>query len=130
MTLLDLIQTYPGYVDATNPTDQVILDFLNESVGRNKTSLSGDELFNAADTTEQNALTPAERSEWLSLCGRDNIDPFGAANVALVVQLFGGGSTTVTALNALRVEQVDRVTAAGISRKNLGVSLVNSVRAA
>lgn len=126
MTLLELINTMPGIVPGT--TDQEVLDWLNESVSRNKTSLSGDELFNAADTTEQNALTSAERSEWLALCGRDNIDPFGAANVALVVQLFGGGSTTVTALNALRVEQVDRVTAAGVSRSNLGLSLVNKVR--
>ena len=126
MTLLELINTMPGIVPGT--TDQAVLDWLNESVSRNKTSLSGDELFNAADTTEQNALTSAERSEWLALCARSAVDPFGAATVALVLQLYGGGSTTVTALNALRVEQVDRVTNAGISRKNLGVSLVNSVR--
>lgn len=125
MTLKELIDSEGA--NATR-TDQEVLDWLNESVSRNKTSLSGDELFNAADTAEQNALTSAERSEWLALCGRDNIDPFGAANVALVVQLFGGGSTTVTALNALRVEQVDRVTAAGVSRSNLGLSLVNKVR--
>lgn len=125
MTLKELIDSEGA--NATR-TDQEVLDWLNESVSRNKTSLSGDELFNAADTAEQNALTSAERSEWLALCGRDNIDPFGSANVALVVQLFGGGSTTATALNALRVEQVDRVTAAGVSRSNLGLSLVNKVR--
>ena len=109
-------------------TDQQVLDWLNETVSRNKGSLSGDEMFNAADTTEQNALTAEKRGEWLSLCGRDGIDPFGAANVALVIQLFGGGSASVAALQALRTEQVDRVTNAGISRKNLGISLVNSAR--
>ena len=125
MTLKELIDSEPLNAGRT---DQEVLDWLNESVSRDKTSLSGDELFNAADTTEQNALTSAERSEWLALCGRDSIDPFGAANVALVVQLFGNPSATRTALLALRVEQVDRVTAAGVSRKNLGLSLVNKVR--
>ena len=125
MTLKELIDSEP--LNAAR-TDEEVLAWLNENVNRNKTSLSGDEMFNAADTTEQNALTPAERSEWLALCGRDSIDPFGAANVALVVQLFDGGSATVTALNALRVEQVDRVTAAGVSRQNLGISRVTSVR--
>lgn len=32
MTLLELLQTHPSYVDATNPTDQVLLDWCNESV--------------------------------------------------------------------------------------------------
>ena len=126
MTLKELIDS-----EAANAarTDQQVLDWLNETVSRNKASLSGDELFNAADTGEQDALTATKRSEWLALCGRDNINPFGAANVALVVQLFGGGSASVTALNALRVEQVDRVTNAGISRNLLGLSLIKSVRA-
>ena len=118
MTLKELIDSEP--LNAAR-TDQEVLDWLNETVSRNKTSLSGDELFNSADTTEQNALTSAERSEWLALCARSELDPFGAANVALVVQLYGGGSATVTALNALRVEQVDRWTANNISgRHTLG----------
>jgi hypothetical protein len=108
MTLKELIDSEP--LNAAR-TDQEVLDWLNESVNRNKTSLSGDELFNAADTGEQNALTDAQKSQWLALCGRDSIDPFGAANVALVVQLFGGGSATVTALNVLRVESVTRLVA-------------------
>ena len=126
--LLTLIDTMPGINPGT--TDQAVLDWLNETVSRNKTSLSGDELFNAADTTEQDALTDAQKSQWLSLCARSDLNPFGGANVALVVQIFGGGSATVTTLNALRVEQVDRVTNAGISRKYLGLSHINSLRAA
>ena len=125
---LAYLQTQPGYVDATNPTDQAQLDWCNELVTRNKTSLTGDELFNSADTAEQNALTSEQRSEWLALCGRDSIDPFGGANVSLVIQLFGAGSDTVTALQTLRTEQVDRLTNDGVSRKNLGVSLINSLR--
>lgn len=128
MLLLDLIETMPGYVDATNPTDASVFSWLNELVDRNKTSITGDEMFNAADTAEQDALQATERQEWLALCGRDTIDPFGAANVALVIQLFGNPSATVTALSALRLEQVDRVTNAGLSRKLLGTSLINTVR--
>lgn len=129
MTLKELIESMPGYVDATNPTDSAVLAWLNETVPVNRTSVSGDELFQATDSTDWAGLSDAQKSQWLALCGRDNLDPFGAANVALVTNIFGGGSDTVTALQALRVEQKDRVTAAGISRRLLGESLIGSVRA-
>jgi hypothetical protein len=126
MTLKELIDS-----DGANAakSDADVLAWCLELVSRNKTSLRGDELFNAADITEQDALTAAQRSEWLALCGRDSIDPFGAANVALVIQIFGNPSNTRTALLALRVEQVARIVDAGVSSKNLGTSLINSVRA-
>jgi hypothetical protein len=113
MTLKELIDSEPANAART---DEEVLAWLNESVSVNKTSLSGDEMFNAADTGEQNALTDSQKSQWLALCGRDSIDPFGAANVALVVQLFGGGSATVTALQALRVNSVLRYRDAGFSQ--------------
>jgi hypothetical protein len=120
MTKLEFLESHPSYVDATNPTDQVLFDWSIEMVTQNKTSLSGDVLFNTADVTEQNALTDAQKSQWLALCGRDSIDPFGAANVALVTQLFGGGSATITALNALRTEQVPRYQDAGVGYLRIG----------
>lgn len=125
MTLKELIDSEPANAGRT---DQEVLDWLLELVTRNKTSLSGDQLYNAADATEQDALTDAQKAQWLALCGRDSIDPFGVANVATVLNIFGNPSVTRTALLALRTEQVDRLTNAGVSRKNLGLSLINSVR--
>lgn len=75
---------------------------------RNKTSLSGDEVFNAADPTEYNGLSDAAKSQFIAFCGRDAIDPFAANNVALMTNMFGGGSTTVTNLQTLRTESVSR----------------------
>lgn len=81
---------------------------------RNKTSLSGDEIFNAANGGELAALASGAAGNqrkfqmFLALCSRDSINPFGSANVALVQEVFGAGSASLAALNALRTEQVSR----------------------
>ena len=97
-------------------TDQEVYDWLHELVNKNRSSLSGDEMFQATDSTDWAALTADEKSQWLALCGRDSIDPFGPANVALVTAIFSGGSTTVSNLTTLRVEQVTRYANAGIRK--------------
>lgn len=93
---------------AYNVDDQLAADELN-AVNRtiNKASLSGDEIFNATDNTEFGALTDHKRVLWVSFCGK-SINPFAAANVAFVQWIFGGGSTTVSNLAALRVTNVSR----------------------
>ncbi len=82
---------------------------------RNVLSMTGDEIAQAADPTEFDALddgsvasTADIKSHWLALCGRTSIDPFGVANVALVVSIFGNPSATVTNLLAVRVEDITR----------------------
>lgn len=106
MTLAELLATngdWPGSL-----TDQQALDWLNTSIDVNRDSVSGDEMFQATDSTDWLALSDAEKSQWLAMCARDTLDPFGSANVALVTALFGGGSDTVAALIALRKESVQR----------------------
>ncbi len=95
--------------------DQAAADSLNTvDRQRNKTSITGDEIFNAADGAELAALAngaagPQRKFQmFLALCGRDSVDPFGTANVALIQEIFGGGSATITALAALRTEPVSR----------------------
>jgi len=92
-----LTRGYAGMTDAQAAAD------LNTAY-RNvvKTSLSGDDLFGATDSTEFNGLSDLNKQLWVAFCGRDSIDPFGSANVAFVQFIFGGGSTTVSALSALR----------------------------
>lgn len=95
-----------GYSGMTNA--QVVSSLNTVDRSRNKTSLSGDEIFQATDPTQYGALTDTQKSQWLAFCGRDSLDPFATANVTVVTEIFGGGSTTVTNLNSLRTESVSR----------------------
>ena len=107
-----LIRGYSGM------TDQQAADDLNTSYRtRNRTSMIGDEIAQAADPTEFNALddgsannTADVKGHWLALCGRETIDPFATANVQLVIAIFGGASTTVSNLNVARVKSITRAT--------------------
>ena len=76
---------------------------------RNRTSMSGDEVFQSLESQAiWDGLTTDQRDNFLSFCARDTIDPFGAANVALILSIFGGGSATVANLQSARVELVSR----------------------
>ena len=76
---------------------------------KNKDSLSGDAMFAATDATDWIGLTDHQQQLWVSFTSKDSIDPFAAANVAFVTAIFGGGSATLTALAALRKDDVSRV---------------------
>jgi hypothetical protein len=103
-------------------TDQQLADSLNAADrSRNRVSMSGDEVFQSLDSQATwDALTDAARSNFLSFCARDNIDPFGAANVALVTSIFGTPSATLTNLNNARTELVSRATELGIGSVTVG----------
>ena len=105
-----LARGYAGMSDAAAAAS------LNDTIDRttNKSSMSGDEIFAATDSTEYDALTTDQKQLWLAFCGRDTVDPFGTANVAFVVSLFGNPSTTRTALINGRVNSVSRATELGL----------------
>lgn len=88
--------------------DQTAAETMNAlTETRVKSSLSGSDVFSATVASEFDALTDAQRSEWLSLCSIENLNP--ADNTPArdtTVRIFGGGSATVTALQALRTESV------------------------
>ena len=73
----------------------------------NKTSMTGDEMFSHTNATEYTLLTDLQKLQWISFCGRETIDPFGAANVAFVQSLFAGGAT-IASLSAARRRNVTR----------------------
>lgn len=109
------IQTDPlgrGYAGLTD--SQVIADLNTAYRTRNKSRLTGDEVFQSTDSTEFAALsdgsggTSDEQNYWISFCARSEIDPFATSNTQFVTNLFGGGSTTVANLNGLRVESITR----------------------
>jgi len=78
---------------------------------RNRTSMTGDEVFAAIESQNVwEGLTSEQRLEFLSLCGRDILNPFGNANVNLVKSIFGSGSVTVSNLQSARLEPVSHAT--------------------
>ncbi len=91
-------------------TDQQAADDLNsEYIDEDRTSMTGDEVFQSIESQAiWDGLTAAARLEFLALCGRDIINPFGAANVNLVKSIFGDISATVAALAVARVRIISR----------------------
>ena len=102
--------------DAQIAADQ--LNAVNRSI--NRASMSGDEMFSHTDTTDFAGLTAAKQSNWLAFCGRDSIDPWGAANVAFVQWIFGAGAATLTALAGARTTDVSRAVEVGIGFVHAG----------
>ena len=84
---------------------------------RNRELMTGSELLANTDSVEYNSLTDSKRDQWLSLCGVDSINPFGSV-VQIVVQIWGGGSTTIANLQAARIELISRA-------QELGLGLIN-----
>ena len=113
-------------------SDQAAADDLNsiypspDTRTRNRISMTGDEIAQAADPTEYNALANGsgnstdDQGHWLVLCARETIDPFATANVQLVIAIFGAASATVTTLQALRVESITRAQELGLPVVKVG----------
>lgn len=118
---IELAAGHPG--PASNPVNvdynedpELAAAQINE-VNRTKpvTSLSGDTAFGATDSTEFAAIDTHKQSLWMSFCDRGNIDPFSAANVALVNHVFSGqGGVTTGALIALRTVAASRADEIGL----------------
>jgi len=97
-----LTRGYAGMTDA-----QVKADGHTKYRTRNKTSLTGSEVLNAIDKTEFNSKTDAQKQQVWDLVHLGTLNPFGI-EASLMVDIFGGGSVTIVALQALRVESISR----------------------
>jgi len=106
---------YSGMTDA-----EAAADLNSEYRTRQLDSVSGDECFSATDPTEFGGLTDHKQDVWVSFCGRDSIDPFGAANVEFVKWIFGAQSETVSNLAALRTEAQSRADELGLGYVKVG----------
>lgn len=82
------------------------------TVGRNLSSLTGAQVWAITNSTEYNTLANAVKTQWLSLCGISEHDPFGPTGL-LAENVFGNASATVLALQTLRVESISRATELG-----------------
>jgi hypothetical protein len=121
VALKNEIDTDPLTRGYSGMTDQQVADDMNTVYRtRNRDSMTGDEIFNAADPAEFAALAngqgnnPDEKNHFMAFCGRDSIDPFAANNVQFITDLFPVGSTTVINLQAARIENISRAVELGM----------------
>jgi len=105
-----------GYSSFTNQQIQDSLRTKDRS--RNRTSMSGREVAAEVVSSEYNALTADKKSQFLSLIGSEDLDPFGLA-VTVVKDVFGAGSTTASNLSTARVETISREEELGV-RASIG----------
>ena len=100
------IDSDPDARDYVSLDDGEVATSLNTAIKvRNKASMSGSEVLQSVDTTEFNALSDTQENRLWGLLGLNSLDPFGQEAQAMI-KLFGGGSDTITNLQAQRVENV------------------------
>lgn len=86
-----------------------VVDSINTvNVPKNKTNVTGSEIWEATNAAEFNALSDVLKSQWLALCGLDRINPFGVAQPVVQSIFSGAESPTVAALLILRTYNVSR----------------------
>lgn len=114
--------TYNGMSD----TD-IIAALSLKNKPRNKTSLSGSQILEACDPEALMALTGDKSTRVWGILGMDSVDPFGNA-AQVLIDAFDAGSATITALAALRVENVSIAEEIGINPDDLSVQVIENAR--
>ena len=152
MNQLEFIESHPSYVDATNPTDQVIYDWSQEAVAIQEDISYTDLLVWASDNGVMKKITNAIRDEvatpdtWTAPVYNDlliidaALKGGGGDSVFLsrddvrgVINSVSGPSKPLTAadknaLLALSDGTALRIVAEGVSTRLWGLSLINSLR--
>ncbi len=88
---------------------------------RIRDTVSGSEIFNATDDAEYGALTAADQTTWVGLCGIAQVDTANGVAKSIEASLFGGGTTTRSNLAALRVENISRAVELGLGIAKTGL---------
>ena len=110
------VQGDPLNRDYTGMTSaQILTDLQTINRTRDKTNLSPSEVYQNIDQGDWVGLSAPEQDEiWNILHLGDPLDPFGREATRFIA-IFGGGSITITALSALRIENISRLEQIGIS---------------
>lgn len=109
-----LERVYAGMTDKQVKTDGHI-----KYRTRNKESLTGSEVLNAIDKAEFNLKSLEEKQQVWDIVHLGTINPFGI-EADLFIDIFGGGSVTITALSSLRIENISRWTELGLGNVREG----------
>jgi len=97
--------TLQGY-DGMNDTE-LLVSLNAKTRSRNRKSMTGREVNKAVNVAEYNALSDAKKQQFIELMKRDDLDLFGLDR-DILIDIFGGGSTTVANLATARVETISR----------------------
>lgn len=103
-------------------SDEEAADDLNSlATGRtrNRTSMTSSEVFNSIVVSELIALTDGDRATVMSIMGFGAINPFGR-EADVFISIFGGGSDTITALAAARVDAISRAVELDLGKVKAG----------
>jgi hypothetical protein len=104
-----LARGYSGMNDA-----EVLADLKTEYRERNVERMTASEVLNAVDKVEYDALTDTEKDTFWRLMHMGDLNPWGV-EADIMVDIFTGGSTTISTLNAARVVSISRAEELGIS---------------
>ncbi len=102
LTVDDLGRGYSAMLDAA-----AAADIRTVYRTRPRSTLTGSEVLNAIDKTEFNGKTDAQQKQVWDILHLGTINPFGL-EATLFTDIFGGGSVTIIALQAIRQEAVSR----------------------
>ncbi len=80
---------------------------------RNKEIMTATEVFNAISKSEFNILSATNKKLIWDILHLDEINPFGL-EADLFIDIFGGGSATITTLQSLRKDNISRGVELGI----------------
>jgi len=107
----------PAYSGLSDGDATALLN--DEVISRHRATISGNELLEAQDPTEFIALSDAKKAQWLALCSMNVVDPYGAA-ADIGMDIWGGGTTTVSNVVAIRDEDISRAQQLGLGIVTLG----------
>ncbi len=105
-----------GAYDADDSIAAGQLNAMNRT--RNKTSMTGSEVINAIVPAAWNALTAVDQQKVWNIAHLGTVNPFNI-EATMLMDIFGAGSDTITALKAARVNNVSRA-------EELGFGLVKT----
>ena len=106
-----------GYSSMTDA--EVVTDMNTVYRTSNKATMPASEVLNAIDKAEFNGLIAANKQLIWDILHIGDINPFGI-EADLFVDTFGGGSTTITSLQALRKNDISRGVELGIGNVREG----------
>jgi len=117
----ELLAGHPGTGAYDAGDDEVAAGQLNVvNRTRNRPTVEGSEILNATDDTEYGALTAGQKTDWLNLCGIEEINTASGVAKQMEADLFGPGTTTRTNLVAVRNEDVSRAVEIGLGTIRVG----------
>ena len=81
--------------------------------------MSGSEVLQSVVPSEYNALTAEKKDQFWGLVGIGVLDPWGK-EADVMIDIFGAGSATITALAVARIQLVSRAVELGFGRVETG----------